>query len=222
MRFREERERVVKICIELANRGFVAGTGGNVAIRADTEHFVVTASGVDYYTMSAADVCVVRLSDNQQVEGELAPSVEASMHAGILLARPECGASVHTHQPVASAYTLLSRPLEVRDATRRSLLGPVVPRVGYAPSGTGLLAMRVVRAFKSTNYACLMRNHGVVCAGRDEAEALSRIAALESECAAFFLDCANERSNAADPSVRDLVVRTLEGVLCNASKEAHS
>ncbi|MGB5705114.1 MAG: class II aldolase/adducin family protein [Polyangiales bacterium] len=220
MRFRQERERVVKICIELADRGFVAGTGGNVAIRADAEHFVVTASGVDYYSMSAADVCVLRLSDNEQVEGDLAPSVESSMHAGVLLNRPECDASVHTHQPVASAYTLLSRPLQVRDPARRSLLGPKVPCVGYAPSGTGLLAARVARAFKPKNYACLMRNHGVVCAGKDEAEALSRIAALESECAAFFLDCANENANAEDPSVRDLVVRTLETVLGHGTKEA--
>jgi L-fuculose-phosphate aldolase len=219
MKFHKERERVVKICLELANRGFVAGTGGNVAIRADAEHFVVTPSGVDYYTMTAPDVCVLRLSDKRQVEGELEPSVEANMHAGILSERPECEASVHTHQPIASAYTLLSRPLEVRDHARRLLLGPVVPCVGYAPSGTGMLAMRVVRAFKSKNYACLMRNHGVVCAGKDEAEALTRIADLESECAAFFLECVNEKSSAADPFVQALVVHTLETVLGCTSEE---
>lgn len=221
MRYQDLRERVVRICIELADQGFVAGTGGNVALRADAEHFVVTASGVDYYTMSAADVCVMRLSGSQQVEGELEHSVEASMHAGILLARPDCEASLHTHQPIASAYTLLSRPLEVRDAERRSRLGSRVPCVGYAPSGTALLAKFVARPFRSDHYACLMRNHGVVCAGKDEVEAMHRIVALEAECAAFFLDCANDKSNTIDPSVRDLVVGTLETVLSDVSKEAH-
>jgi L-fuculose-phosphate aldolase len=206
MRFQALRERVVRTCIELADRGFVAGTGGNVALRADDEHFVVTASGVDYYTMSAADVCVVRFSDGEQVDGGLIPSVESDMHARILSARPELGASVHTHQPVASAYTLLAKSLDVQDSARRSRLGRVVAWVGYAPSGTGLRA-------------CLMRNHGVVCVGKDESEALIRIAALEAECAAFFLDCAKESHRSRDPFVYDVVVDALEAVLMRGAEE---
>ena len=50
---------------------FLAGTGGNVALRTDDEHFAVTPSATDYYAMNAADVCIVRLSDKQQVDGEL-------------------------------------------------------------------------------------------------------------------------------------------------------
>ncbi len=220
MRFQALRERVVRTCIELADCGFVAGTGGNVALRADEEHFVVTASGVDYYTMSAGDVCVVRLSDGEQVDGELAPSVESDMHARILSARPELGASVHTHQPVASAYTLLAKPLDVRDSARRTRLGRSAPCVGYAPSGTGLLARRVARAFASDTCACLMRNHGVVCVGKDESEALARIAALEAECAAFFLDRARETRDPQDPFVHDVVVDALEAVLARGAEEA--
>jgi L-fuculose-phosphate aldolase len=220
MRFQALRERVVRTCIELADRGFVAGTGGNVALRADDEHFVVTASGVDYYTMSAADVCVVRFSDGEQVDGGLIPSVESDMHARILSARPELGASVHTHQPVASAYTLLAKSLDVQDSARRSRLGRVVAWVGYAPSGTGLLAKRVARAFASDDTrACLMRNHGVVCVGKDESEALIRIAALEAECAAFFLDCAKESDRSRDPFVYDVVVDALEAVLTRGAEE---
>jgi L-fuculose-phosphate aldolase len=210
MRFQALRQRVVTTCIELADRGFVAGTGGNVALRADDEHFVVTASGVDYYTMSASDVCVVRLSDGAQVEGELAASVESEMHARILSSRSDVGASVHTHQPVASAYTLFAKHLDVRDAGRRSRLGRSVPCVGYAPSGTGLLAMRVARAFGSDMRAIMMRNHGVVCVGEDESEAMARVAALESECSAFFLDCARETRRVQDPLIQDVVVAALE------------
>ena len=220
MRFQALRQRVVRTCIELADRGFVAGTGGNVALRADDAHFVVTASGVDYYTMTAADVCVVRFSDRHRVEGGLAPSVESDMHARILSARPEIEASVHTHQPVASAYTLFAKRLEVRDSARRSRLGRYVPCVGYAPSGTGLLAKRVARALSSDTRACLMRNHGVVCVGRDENEAMARLAALESECAAFFLDCAKEARHPEDPFVHELIVDALGAVVARGGQEA--
>lgn len=219
MRFQEARERVITTCIELADRGFLAGTGGNVALRADDEHFAVTPSATDYYAMSAADVCVVRLSDKEQVDGAREASVEAGLHAGVLLARPECWASVHTHQPIASAYTLLAKPLEVQDTRHRELLGGRVPCVGYAPSGTSLLAARVARAIKPHTHAYLMRNHGAVCVGKDADEAMARVAALESECAEFFHARAADESTALDPSVRALVIAALQSAVRDELQE---
>jgi L-fuculose-phosphate aldolase len=220
MRFEETRQEVVRTCIELADHGYLAGTGGNVALRADDEHFAVTPSATDYYAMSAADVCVVRLTDVEQVDGEREASVEAGLHAGVLRARPECWASVHTHQPVASAYTLLARPLAVRDSRHRALLGSRIPCVGYAPSGTSWLAARVARAIKPNTHAYLMRNHGVVCVGKDASEAMKRVAALESECAAFFEAQVMEASNPLDPSVRALVIDALRTAVGDEIQEA--
>lgn len=209
MRFEETRQEVVRTCIELADRGYLAGTGGNVALRADDHHFAVTPSATDYYAMGAADVCVVRLSDSEQVDGEREASVEAGLHAGVLRARPECWASVHTHQPIASAYTLLAKPLVVQDRGHRVLLGTPIPCIGYAPSGTSWLAARVARAIKPNTHAYLMRNHGAVCVGKDAGEAMKRVAALESECASFFEARAERDSNGLDPSVRALVIHAL-------------
>ena len=97
MMFQQARETVVKTCINLAERRYVAGTGGNMALRAGEGHMLVTPSGVDYYTMGPGDICVIRLSDHKQVEGEMEASVEAGMHARVLAVRPDCLASVHTH-----------------------------------------------------------------------------------------------------------------------------
>ena len=184
--FQQARETVVKTCINLADRGYLAGTGGNMALRAGEDHMLVTPSGVDYYTMGPGDICVIRLADREQVEGEMEASVEAGMHARILSARPDCLASVHTHQPIASAYTLLAVSLFIENVALRQLLGTEVPCVAYAPSGTGLLARNVGKVFNPNTHACLMRNHGVVCVGTDIDEAVSRVAALESACADFF------------------------------------
>ena len=38
MRFQDAREAVLATCIDLADRGYLAGTGGNVALRVDDEH----------------------------------------------------------------------------------------------------------------------------------------------------------------------------------------
>jgi L-fuculose-phosphate aldolase len=213
VKFQQARETVLATCLALAERGYLAGTGGNIALRADEDHLAVTPSTIDYYAMTAADICVLRLSDESQLEGENPASVEAGMHAAILRARLDCNASIHTHQPIASAYTLLAKPLNVEDKTARLILGSTVPCVAYAPSGTGLLAWRVGRAFKPGTHACLMRNHGVVCVGIDAAEAMNRVATLESACAAFFHAHATDNSLPVDESVRSLVAETLRSAL---------
>lgn len=220
MRFEATRAQVLTTCLRLAERGFLAGTGGNVALRADGEHFAVTPSATDYFSMTSADICVVRISDRKQVEGENKASVESGLHAAVLLARPECMVSIHTHQPIASAYTLLGRPLVVRDSAHAALLGRRISCVGYAPSGTGLLAMRVARAVKPDTHAYLMRNHGVVCVGTSPDQAVARAAALESECASFFLARTADNSNRLKASVRAVVVEALQSVLSDEGLEA--
>ena len=182
------RHQVLQTCIELADRGYLAGTGGNVAVRVDAEHFAITPSALDYYAMSAEDIGIIRVSDATPIEGRRPASVESGLHAALLRVRPEVHASLHTHQPVASAYGLLGEPLVVGDAERRRLLGKVVPCVEYAPSGTAWLAMRVGDVFETGHHVCLMRNHGIVCVGRDAERAAQRVEALESECAAQLLD----------------------------------
>ena len=49
--------------------------------------------------------------------------------------RPSSMASVHTHQPVASAFTLLDRPLPMHDAEARQLivrgfLNEIIQKIG--------------------------------------------------------------------------------------------
>lgn len=205
MKFHDVRSDVLTTCRTLADRGFLAGTGGNVAIRADQEHFAVTPSGTDYYKMSVADVCVVRFADMEQVAGDLAPSVESGMHAKFLLARVDCSASVHTHQPIASAYTLFAKPLKVQSPAHRELLGAVIPCAGYAPSGTSWLAGKVAKLARADVNAYLMRNHGVVCLGKDSAKAIERVEALEAACAEYFSTQVKERRSSLNPLVADVV-----------------
>ena len=219
MMFQQAREAVVETCLSLADIGYLAGTGGNIALRADAEHFLVTPSATDYYAMGAADICVIRLAGRSQVEGEKTPSVEAGMHANVLEARPDCKASIHTHQPIASAYTLLGIPLVVGDLALRGIIGAEIPCVSYAPSGTGWLAWKVGKVFNTVTHACLMRSHGVVCVGQDIDEAIGRVAALEAACAEFFMNGGNAAAN-GDPALQ-LVEQTLMTVMEQHHQEIH-
>lgn len=180
MKFQAERQRVVEVSRALADRGYFAATGGNLALRVDAEHIAVTPSATDYQVMEAADVCVLRLADLAKVDGERKPSVESGMHAQVLRARRDCQASVHTHQPAASACTLLGGALTVDDTEHRRLLGPEVPLVGYAPSGTSWLSGKLARALRPDVNAYLLRTHGAICCGTSLDATLLALVALES------------------------------------------
>jgi L-fuculose-phosphate aldolase len=179
MHARKERQQVVDICVEFSKRGFLAGTGGNVALRVDAESFAVTPSATDYLTMTAEDVCVVRLADLARIDGAKTPSVETSLHARLLRRRPDVQCSIHTHQPIASACALLGRSLDVENSAARAILGPRVPMIGYMPSGTGLLANKVEKAIHPQINAYFMKNHGVLCCGSSVAHAMKSVEELE-------------------------------------------
>ncbi len=203
------RRTVLETCRALADRGFLAGTGGNVALRFDDELFAVTPSATDYFAMSAEDICVLRLRDLGPVAGNRTPSVESGLHARLLLSRPGCWASVHTHQPLASAFTLLSRPLPVADRAHQELLGHEIPCSGYAPSGTRWLASKVARALRPGVHACLMRNHGAVVLAATPDLALRRVEALEQACAAYLRERVSGRQGALPSTVATGVLEAL-------------
>jgi len=198
MNFDQARCEVIATCLDLADKGYLAGTGGNVAYRVDDEHFAVTPSATDYYSMTPEDICVLRLRDLERVAGNRRPSVEHGLHAHILRVRRDCSASIHTHQPVASAYTLLGRALEIRDPRHQAILGPRAAFVGYAPSGTSWLASKLEKTLRLEINAYLMRNHGVVCCGPTLRETAERVEALELACARFFRDAINNRTSSSD------------------------
>lgn len=181
------RQTVVDLCIELSNRGHFSGTGGNIALRVDAMHIAVTPSATDYLTMTAADVCVLRLSDLAQVEGERAPSVESGLHARVLRARQDVQASIHTHQPVASACALLGQALDVPAGPLRQSLGVRVPMVGYAPSGSSWLSSKLARKLRSDTNAYLMLNHGALCCGTSTLAALQAVEDLETLARAHLM-----------------------------------
>ncbi len=172
------RQAVVSLCLRLSDRGYFAGTGGNLMLRIDDTLVAVTPSATDYLTMAPEDVCLLRLADLSVVEGSRPPSVETGLHARVMRARPDVGCTIHTHQPLASACALIGEPLEV-PRSQQAVLGATVPVVGYAPSGTGWLAGKLAAAIRPDRQAWLLRNHGIVCCGRDSTAALEAVEQLE-------------------------------------------
>lgn len=211
MKYAHQRHHVVALCLALSRRGYFAGTGGNIMLRLDPEHVAVTPSATDYHSMSALDVCVLRLSDLHKLDGDRAPSVESSLHASVLRARPEIGCSIHTHQPVASALALLGDEISVPPRWRTTL-GPRIPVVGYAPSGSGWLSSKFGRTVHPDVNAYLMFNHGILCCGRDSAAAMRALDDLEALAYSLLDQRITQRAATATPALGRALHRTRDAL----------
>ena len=138
--------------------------------------------------------------------GDRPPSVELRLHAHVLRARRDCNASIHTHQPIASAYTLLGRALEVLDPRHRAILGPKAARVSYAPSGTSWLASQLGKTLRPDINAYLLRNHGVVCCGPTLDETVTQSRSTGGSLHHFFRNAINSRtSHGREPSLTEVL-----------------
>ena len=154
----DARAEVVAYARRMVEDSLVVGTSGNVSVRVG-DLLVVTPSGVDYATMTAADACVVDL-DGSVVEGALRPTSELPLHL-LCYARHGAGAVVHTHSTAAVAVSLLCDEVPLVHY-QTAMFGGAVAVAEYAPFGSDELAEHVSAALRART-AAVMRHHGTLC-----------------------------------------------------------
>jgi L-ribulose-5-phosphate 4-epimerase len=158
------REEVLKSNQEISRRGLAPHTFGNVSgiDRSGNEPLVVIKpSGVDYATMTPADLVITDL-DGRVVEGELRPSSDLDTHTLLYREFPQIGGVVHTHSEFATAWAQACRPIPFLGTTHADYFhGPV-------PVTEPLTEAEVTEAY--------VRNTGVVIARRFRAGGLDPVA----------------------------------------------
>lgn len=163
---------VIKAAIQCSEKKLIHGTSGNVSIACREEGImVITPSGIPYEEISPDMVPVIDLSTGEWTEGECKPSTEAPMHRLIYLHKERMEAVVHTHSPFATAMSILVEELPAVAAA----FAPYSP-VKVAPfeiPGSEEIAKAAVKAMGEHNVVCLLKNHGLIAAGRNVSQALS-------------------------------------------------
>lgn len=163
MLLEREREEIVKYGKKLIASKLTTGSGGNLSvINRELGYIAIKPTGVDYLTMRPEDVVVINL-EGEIVDGRLKPSSEIMIHLGLLNARRDIQAVVHTHQVYATTLACLNWELPAVHYLV-GFSGNKVPLAPYATYGTPELAENIVKAIGSYN-ACLMANHGIVTVG---------------------------------------------------------
>jgi L-fuculose-phosphate aldolase len=177
MLLEQEREEIVLFGRKLITSKLTTGSGGNLSIFNRQEGLVaIKPTGVDYLEMRAEDVVVIN-QEGEIIDGRLKPSSELSLHLGLLKARPEINAAVHTHQVYATTLACLNWEIPAVHYLV-GFSGNKVPVAPYATYGTPELARAVVQSIGHYN-ACLMANHGIVTLGANLSAAFNVAEELE-------------------------------------------
>jgi L-fuculose-phosphate aldolase len=171
------REEIVGVCRRLYERGLIAGPDGNVSVRLGDDSLLVTPTGMSKVDVRPEDLVVVGM-DGRRLSGYREPSSEVSLHVRIYLRRPDVGAVVHAHPPVATGFAVAGEGFERYVLPELIVQLGVVPLVPYATPGTASLPEQC-DPYISAHDALLLANHGAVTTGPTLLVAHQRMESLE-------------------------------------------
>jgi len=171
------RRQLVDVCRRLYARGLIAGGEGNVSARLRPARLLVTPAGASKGDLEPSDLLVVD-DAGRTLRGAGRASTEIAMHLRIYRGRPDVGAVVHAHPPVATAFAVAGESFAEPVLPELIVaIGPVA-LVPYATPGTESLADRL-EPFLRDHDAFLLSNHGVTTVGPTVEVAYARMESLE-------------------------------------------
>jgi L-fuculose-phosphate aldolase len=188
-KWQEARKTVLEAARKIAEKGLVVGTSGNISLRLPSDGkgqlMAITPTSRHYDTLNIDDIPIIEFN-GQRVEGELAPSIETSMHIGIYKARKDVNAIIHTHSVFASAAAVAGIDIPPLLEDQVVFLGGEIKLASYAPSGSPELTTNVVAALGDRN-AVLLANHGALGTGRTMRDAFTACELIEKTARVYFL-----------------------------------
>jgi len=165
MKYENIRKQVLDAILEAVEEGLIKGTSGNISLRDDEDDVVaITPSGIAYKTMKPEDIAIVDLN-GKWLDGPYKPSSEVPMHTAVLRARTDVKAVVHTHAMFATIMAMGDE--ELRPITPPQCEFVPVRIVPFTMPGSDEVAQKVVDALGDDGRSVLIKNHGMLCCGKN-------------------------------------------------------
>jgi L-fuculose-phosphate aldolase len=125
---------------------------------------LITPSGIAISELNKKSMVQMHL-DGSAAPAQCTPSSEWQFHAAVYQARDDLNAVVHAHPPYATALACARMAIPAFHYTVALSSATSIPCAPYATFGSTQLATAVVDTLGDTGQACLMANHGILCAG---------------------------------------------------------
>lgn len=173
-RLREEMVRFAHLCYE---RHLLVAMDGNLSALLPDGNILCTKAGCHKGFLVDEDLIVVDRK-GKKVRGDGLPTSEIFMHIACYDERPDVKAVIHTHPPLAIAFTIAGVSMARCVLPEVVLTLGSVPTVEYETTGTHALADKI-RPFIRKFDAILMDRHGAVCAGKSLLDAFCKLETME-------------------------------------------
>jgi L-fuculose-phosphate aldolase len=157
--------------------GLVTATDGNLSVRLDEQHVLITPSGLRKEDMYIDAPIVIDMEGNP-VAGDRKPSTEYKVHIEAYNQRPDVKAVIHAHPPKAIAFTIAGAPLDTCMLPEVVVTMGDVPVAPYAAPSTDALP-ESMRDLIARSDALMLARHGSVTVGPSLSEAFKRLEKLE-------------------------------------------
>lgn len=178
-----EQKQAAKALIEagrwIADKQMTWGSAGNISVRLDETHFLVTASGTRFDSLTEDSFSLYDMATDSWTGGK--PSKELPVHMAVYRQSPWAGAVLHAspfHTTLAASSTLTIRnDLFVENMYYLQRIA----RIPYAHPGSAALTAEVEKVAAQAN-VILMKNHGVILYDTTIGECCSALEVLENTC----------------------------------------
>lgn len=194
------RKQIIKIGQILCDKGFVAGTEGNISCRLTGNQILITPSGYSKGRLAEEDLVVID-SEGTNLSGSRKPSSEFRLHTFIYARRGNVNAIVHAHPVYCTAFACTDTGLPENILPEIILTAGEIPLADYGTPSTDELPSSI-EGLIDIHDIILLRNHGIVSAGGDLYEALDRLETAEQYARIVFVA---ESLGGARPLTEDAV-----------------
>lgn len=176
--YEAEKKELVEICKLLYDRNLVVASDGNISVRIDDRHLLITPSGKNKGFLHPQEIIVIDM-DGNVIEGKGKASREYPMHRTIYMGRKDVNAIVHTHPVYATAFAMTGQSIPDNYLIESRVSLGKVGLAAYAPAGSVQLAENIKPFVKDCN-AVLLMNHGAIAYGENLMSAYNKMEVLET------------------------------------------
>jgi L-ribulose-5-phosphate 4-epimerase len=148
----------------LATRLVTMHSGNASGLDRRAGRLVIKPSGVDYDTLTPADLVEVDLETGEPIDTRLRPSVDLPHHLHLYRNMPEIGGIVHTHSNYATAMSAVGRPIPLCLTAIADQFGAEIPCTPYVDNESDHIG-RAILKHRNRAPAILLQNHGVFAWG---------------------------------------------------------
>lgn len=173
----QARKDIVYYSHKVHAEGLVSATDGNLSVRLDEEHVLITPSSLRKEDMFI-DAPIVIDMQGKLVAGDRRPSTELKVHLEAYRQRPDVQAVIHAHPPKAIAFTIAEVPMDTCMLPEVVVTMGSVPVAPYAAPSTEALPESMRELVRHADTLMLAR-HGSVTVGKDLGDAFKKLEKLE-------------------------------------------